>query len=295
MKRALPILIISVLLLAGCSEEGDDDNDVQVILIEDDDDREPEDNTTQDDALQIDLFIVVHCEPGNLPQTTEYPDRYWPALELAVRNADEFGMRLNILMNPQWATYIMDDPERRILVRKWCDSGHEIGLHHHGPHAGSWNGYTDQEEFASNPKYIGDMEDCMDLMMQVPKSGKIRVAGVQDQDAELDYPGGISYDVDGGAGGTDDLVSVPDEVTWNGHTMTHLSHGKYGGGSEIDLTIPEIETAMDDMEEGEVMGLVFHAFEFDSNPDDIVNLFRVLNDRGVHSRSVPDIINGLGQ
>jgi len=267
---------LSLLLVASCSEPtggGDDPG-------------------PERPALSVDLFLAVHHEPGSDPRSAAYVDRYWPALTALVAAAEEHGHRLTLLMNPQWAAYIAADGGRLALVRGWEARGHELGLHAHGPSMNAWNGYTNQVAFRSDPGYLGTTADMMVVMSLVTADGRIRTAAVTDGDSDVDYPEGILYDVDGGAAGVGDLVSTPAPVTWGGRTMTAVRHARFGATpSPASVTLAEIGSAMERMEKGQVMGIVFHCFEFHDAPEVYRGLFAMLAGRGVTAKSVAGILS----
>lgn len=239
------------------------------------------------------FFIAIHCEPGSDPHNTAYAELNWPALVQLVAAADEAGQKLNLLFNPQWATYILADSIRLELVREWEANGHEIGLHHHGPHMNDWNGYTDQPAYFSDHEFIGTINQMMDLMNQLPVSGQIRIAAVTDDDAPDDYPAGIVYDVDGGWNGVDDLVNCPSFITWNNHELIHLTHARYAANpGGINVSLGEIEQAINSVTEHELIGIVFHTFEYAANADVFDELFTFLKLHGVYAKAVPDLFAG---
>jgi hypothetical protein len=53
------------------------------------------------DSREVHIFIAVHHEPGNRPDTTDDPARLWPALTELVKSADTHGQNLTLLFNPQ--------------------------------------------------------------------------------------------------------------------------------------------------------------------------------------------------
>jgi len=266
------ILLILVIMMSssGCISDNDGDHDP-------------------------DIFIAIHCEPGPDPNSTFYQEDKWPHLVDLVRSADDHGHKLTILMNPQWAVYILDSPVRSDLLRNWEENGHEIGLHSHGPSLNNWNGYSNQPQYRTHPKYLGTINDMMILMKSLVISGDIQSAAVTDDDQDKEYPSGIRFDLDGGWDGIDHLVSSPKEVTINGNQMVQLSHARYsdekGELSQISISLGSIGNELDKMDEDEVMGIVFHAFDHKDRPLEYQKLFRYLDqDKDTRSRSVTEIM-----
>jgi len=273
----VPVLLFLTFSVLSCSCEKDEAIPEPI---------EPETGT------EINLFIAIHNEPGPNPESTIYQEQRWLALVDLVETADNYGHKLNLLFNPQWATYILADQDRLNLVRSWETNGHEIGLHNHGHSLGNWNGYTDQEEYFSDIKFIGTMDEMMNLMIQLPASGDIRVAAVSKDDADYDYPAGIEYDVDGGWDPDENLISSPSIVTYNGHTMTHLDHARYSGPIQknVNVGLNGIEEAITDLEDNEAIGIVFHTFEFYEDSEPFTKLFEFLENNGISAKTVPDIL-----
>jgi hypothetical protein len=288
------LILLNILFLAGCSSTSVETSTASSITGEKTYPTITETKTTQkptETEKAVNCFIVIHNEPGRDAKSTAYAKQYWPALVQLVASADDEGHKLTLLFNPQWATYIMEDSTRLTMLRSWEANGHEIGLHHHGPHMAEWDGYTDQEEFFNHPEFIGTINDMMELMKKLPASGIIRTAGIPDTDAVFEYPAGILYDVDGGSNGINDLVSCPSRITWNNHVMTHLTHAKYAESAVvINVSLQEIEQAINNLSKDEVIGIVFHSFEYADNPEVFKTLFAFLSSHDVYARTVTDIL-----
>lgn len=239
-------------------------------------------------------FISIHMEPGSTPKTTEYPELHWPDLVSLIALADEYNVKLSLVFNPQWATYILDDEEKLTLLRSWESTGHEIGLHHHGPHHGGWNGYTDQEEYKDDFKYIGSVADMMELVNQLPASGQISVAGIgAEEDVDYDWPDGVIYETDGGADGPADILSNPTKNTYNGHTVISLRHAQYQVG-KMSLSLAEIASYLDEPQSEEYMGIIFHERNYAEDPAKIEDLFQLFQDKGIQVKTVQDIMEEEG-
>jgi hypothetical protein len=270
MKRVVVILVL-LFLVSSCNIIGED--------IE-----EP-----TEPALEKNVFIAIHLEPGGQPTTTDYPEQYWPTLIDLVEAADQFDQKLNLFFNPQWGTYILEDPEKLSLVREWESNGHLLGMHHHGPHHGSWNGYTNQDEFMINGKYMGTMDDAMEIMNQLPINGKI-LAGTfaVDEDKPYDHPD-VYYSADGGLYMEADIVTVPTLVEYNGHEVLELSHAIYGTGGNSAVSLDSVQVAIDSMNKDEVAGIVWHCKNFeDAIP--YIQLFEYFVEEGIQTKTVPNSV-----
>lgn len=243
--------------------------------------------------IDIDMFIAIHNEPGGSHYSDlEYQAENWPGLVDLIESADEYGHKLTLLFNPQWAEYILQDDEKLSLVRSWESNGHELGVHSHSVNAKvTWNGYTNQEEYSIRTDYIGDMDEMMDLLNQLPASGQMKTAAVTDDDSDYDYPSGVIYDVDGGWSEYEDLVSTPTTVVWGSSTLIGLKHARYSdpAGFDISMGTDDIDNAIEEYEEGQVLGVVFHNFEYNDDPAPYDFLFQYLDQKGITTRAVSDI------
>ncbi len=239
-------------------------------------------------------FVSIHMEPGSNPSTTDYPALHWTDLVNLIALADNYNVKLSLVFNPQWATYILSDEEKLTLLRSWEANGHEIGLHHHGPHHGGWNGYTDQEEYTGDFKYIGTIKDMMDLVNQLPASGEVLTAGIgAEEDTEYDWPEGIIYETDGGAEGVADILSNPTKNTYNGHTVISLKHAQYQVG-KMSLSLEEIESYLQEPQTEKYMGVVFHEKNYAENPEKIEELFQLFQEYSVEVKTVQKIMEEEG-
>jgi len=241
-----------------------------------------------------DFFIAVHCKPGAVPVSTEYAARNWPALTDLVKSADEHHMKLTLLFNPQWVMYILEDGARLELVRRWEANGHEPGLYHHGPSMNDWNGYTNQEKHFGSHKFMGTIREMMVLINRLPASGQMNTACVNSVDQEFDFPQGVIYEISGVSDKLEDLWSTPTEFTSNGQDVLRLTCANYAArGSEVDIDLEEMKQLLDENDGDEVMGITFHAFEYADNAIPFDALFELLDERGIHAKSVSVIMEAL--
>lgn len=237
------------------------------------------------------LFVAVHCEPGGDPSSTGYVALHWPALIDLVTSADEHNMKLTLLMNPQWAMFALEDPSRLALMRRWESNGHELGLHSHGPHMGEWNGYTDQEEYFGSPEFLGTTDDMMELVNKLPASGQMVTACVTSEDQDRDFPSGVPYATNGGGDKFGDLWSTPTEYIWSGDHALQVTHARYTGTfSEVNIDLQQMKILLDAEGDGEVMGVVFHCFEYADDPARFNALFTLLEQEGIYAETVASIM-----
>lgn len=238
------------------------------------------------------LFIAIHCEPGSFPNSTIYPHQYWLDLRDMVIEATNYDIKLTILFNPQWASYILLDSTRSSMVRSWELNGHEIGLHHHGAHMNNWNGYTDQVAFQSDPKYLGSISDMMDIMTQLPQSGEINVGCVaNDDDIDFDFPVTIPYMTYGGSEKMEHLWSNPENFTYNNHDILGVSHARFGAvPSEVNIDLDEIKGFITQSPSEIAMGLVWHVFNYADSAQTFNSLFEYLSEQNIVTYTVSEII-----
>jgi hypothetical protein len=264
LKKKL-ILFLFVILLASCSVEN------------------PKPLNT--------AFVVIHLEPGEDATTTAYPEQYWPTLVSLVEKANEYNIKLTLLFNPQWGTYILQDPEKLELLRFWEANGHEIGVHHHGPSYGkNWDGYTNQQQYKSDPEYLGDMDDFMNLMNQLPASGKVLTGGIAaEEDKPYDWPEGIIYSTEGVS--FEDLINQPAEIEVNNHKATQLTHAAYYAVGKQDVTLKQIASATESSSSGDVMGIVFHERNYGQHKKEIEDLFKYFQENNIQVKAVKEILS----
>ncbi len=243
------------------------------------------------EPVESKLFIAIHCEPGTLPQSVDYPEQYWLDLRAMIIEADIHDIKLTLLFNPQWATYILNDTNRLTMVRNWDANGHEIGLHHHGAHMNNWNGYTNQADYQTGPKYLGTISDMMTLMNQLPASGQINTACVAtDEDIDYDFPLDVPFRTFGGSDKLGHLWSTPETSTYNEQTVLGVSHARFADIlSEVNIDLDEFKGLVVQNQE-EVMGLVWHVFNYADNPSAFISLFEYLDDEGIDTWTVSEIM-----
>ncbi len=304
------IIIILCLMLTSCEDtscdingDGTVDNVEEKICEQGESEKPTKQQASKENEINLPeeaeytintAFISIHMEPGTNPSTTDYPALHWTDLVGLIALADEYNVKLSLVFNPQWAIYILDDEEKRTLLRSWEANGHEIGLHHHGPHHGGWNGYTDQEDYKDDLKYVGTIEDMMNLVNQLPASGQVFVAGIgAEEDVDYDWPEGIIYETDGGADPEEDILSNPTINIYNGHTVISLRHAQYQVG-KMSLSLEEIEAYLQEPQTEEYMGIVFHEKNYAEDPSKIEDLFQLFEEYNVEVKTVQDIMEEEG-
>jgi hypothetical protein len=237
------------------------------------------------------LFLAIHCEPGSNPSILKQPLQYWPALKQMVTVADSYDIKLTILFNPQWGQYILLNTTRLNLVRAWEINGHEIGVHHHGPHHQEWNGYTNQVNYLSNPNYLGNISDMMSILNQLPSSGKMLSGCISTtDDIPYDCPQCLKYSVDGGSDKVDHLYSKPALKTFNGVEVYQVTHAIFNAiESEVNIDLEHFGELYKERNNEYIMGLVWHAFNYDQTPQAFDSLFGYLHQESIQTYTLTSI------
>lgn len=235
-------------------------------------------------------FVAVHMEAGARTKNLEYQKTFWPTLISLVSAADKYGVKLTLEFNPQWAEYILQDDAKLTQLRGWETAGHEIALHHHGPTHADWNGYTNRTDKKNDPNYRGTIEEMMAIVNRLPASGQILTEGGTDR--ETDWPQGVIYKTEGGGDKNADLISKPQNETWNGQNVLGVSHIQYATGMPVAISLDEIKSGLDSLQDGEVLGVVFHEKDYKDRAADIEKLFSLLKERGVAGKTVKQILGG---
>jgi hypothetical protein len=229
-------------------------------------------------------------EPGFKPSEVEYAAAQWNPLMSLVLDADSYGHKLTLLFSPQFARWVCQDTTRVSIVKSWQNRGHEVGVHHHGPHMGTWDGYADSANYATDPEYQGTLADMVGEVKKLTRDGKIRTATISfPEDAQAEWPAGVPFEADGGFGGLDDLVSEPQSVVRGGHSVMSIRHAQYGTGIH-DVSLSQLEVAAANLADGQVMGLAFHDRNYASNPVLYQELFRLLKEWAVPVRTVRSVL-----
>jgi hypothetical protein len=235
-------------------------------------------------------FISIHIEPGYDPGNIDYAADRWGPLQALVADADAYGHKLTLLFSPQFARWVSQDSTRTALVKFWQSQGHEVGVHHHGPSHGVWDGYSDSTNQMSDADYQGTLSDMLAEVAKLSRDGSIRTANVgTTDDAVAEWPPDVPYEADGGLGGVSDLISTPQSVVRGGQDVTALRHAQYGTGIQ-DVTLSDIENAALNLGDGQVLGLVFHDQDYADNPALFRDLFQHLSEWGTPIHTVRSIL-----
>lgn len=180
--------------------------------------------------------FVVHCEPLNA-----VPSSFLDLLDMVVK-ADQQQVRLTIDLTPPWAQMILANPGFLNSVTQWQQAGHELGVHHH-PYWVSetrnttWDGYTNTplEQISINKQanYLGDMDDFLSLLNQLPGTRTSGTLGISHGQDVLDWPQELLYSAYGHE--LSHIVSQPQVVEYAGHDVWQMNHGLFWNAPPTQL------------------------------------------------------------
>ncbi len=228
-------------------------------------------------------FLAIHLEVGGDTINLEYQKAYWLTAVNLVKLADQYSAKLTLQFNPQWAEYILNDPNKLNLLRKWQQHGHEVGLHHHGYDHGDWNGYTNRPRKEDDPRFRGTIRDMIKLMGQLVQPYQLLSGTITDE--EFDYPEGIKYDTEGIS--IKHVRSKPKQVTL-GRNNKVIQVGMAFLSFEGDIESFKREYLSS--RENEVFGVVTHEKDFAKNPVIIDEWLRFIKSEGAKITTVSQLI-----
>lgn len=238
--------------------------------------------------------FVVHCEPGNAD-----PNSFLQLRDMVVA-ADQHQVKLTIDFTPPWAEMILGHEGFLASVTQWDDAGHEIGVHHHpywisetrGTH---WDGYTNtaQSEISpSNPTdYLGNMDDYLDLLNQLPGTRTSGTLGINYGQDALDWPPDLLYSAEGHE--FSDIVGQPEMVEYAGHVVWQMSHGLFW-----NATPDQLHGAYDGVVPGDIVAVVTHVSNYEESPQNALavhNYFSFLGARDPSGNSLVTVTQAMNR
>lgn len=102
-------------------------------------------------------------------------DSYVTLIEI-IDKADDYNMKLTLMFTAKWADYIIESPERMVMLDNWKQQGHEIAIHHHSTNHSLWGGYTNLPNEVAEDKrnakgkdevYLGTMDDFIKILKKL--------------------------------------------------------------------------------------------------------------------------------
>jgi len=235
------------------------------------------------------VFFAIHIETSDHATHSNSVADEWNMLEELVATADEYGHKLTLEFQPQWAEYALENPDKLAQIRTWEANGHEIAGHHHGVSHAAWDGYTNVSGYQDQAKYRGTMDDAMAFLNQLPASGRILTAGLTDEDS--DWPEGVIYATGGQGQSGGGLLSVPKSINYQGESVAQAINQGYGLQIGPTASLEEIEGALHQATSDQVLGIVTHPYDFAKNPELFIALFDLLSEFDIQIRTVSDILD----
>jgi len=242
------------------------------------------------------VFFAPHFESGRNQPGGKYQETFWPRLVELVKIADKYNFKITFLFTPQWADFLLSNPDRMKILKGWQGNGHEIGLHFHGLGHTDWCGYTNRLEASSHPQYAGNVAQMMeklnklaepspvvsaccgpDIATQIPPKPRFVASNIVD---DVDFPPQILYDIDG----VSDGIAKPLPFIHQGKLRFHLRHGVMVEKPQWEERKKEIENA----EAFQIVGLVGHIHDLDLKLLEEVFLF--LKERNISVETVSAIM-----
>ncbi len=163
-------------------------------------------------------FIAIHNEPFNMPGGEKRIEKSFSVLREMVKKADEYNIKLTLMFSPQWADYIVKDPERLSEVKRWEEEGHEIAAHHHSIYHGNWDGYTNYPEDVAkkerikrkgfSEEYFGTLEDLISKLKMI--NPDIHSGCMNDEEDKNCLPDEIIYDTCSGFANFGEVIRLGD-------------------------------------------------------------------------------------
>jgi len=177
-------------------------------------------------------------------------------LVVFVALADQYGHKLTLEFQPQWAEYALTHPNALAQLRSWEANGHEIAVHHHGVSHPAWDGYTNAPGYQNRPEYRGTMENAMALLNQLTANGPPLTGDMTDE--ETNWPPTLIYATGGLGMQGGSLTSTPTTVTYHGVTATQVSNRSFVLDKGLDATLEELQAAVQAAAPGKIVGIVTH-------------------------------------
>ncbi len=242
----------------------------------------------------------------------------WPSVVSMVQTADSFNIKLTLALQSQMAEYILRDTQKINIFNDWVQNGHELAMHHHGIGHVDWGGYTNRfqgtvypgddfylDRYLNSGLYRGDMQQSFIYLQQLATTLNDSVVTGCITDTQIDKPDEIRYLTEGG--NQEDLISIPDTVSLPNETFYFISHCQLVSVyTDINNLIIEddsinyefaverldyIKANLDQVDENEIMGIVFHAFDQYRFPDIYRELFYYLNQNQVNNNSIKELMS----
>ncbi|MFH1249192.1 MAG: hypothetical protein V1660_03500 [archaeon] len=202
-------------------------------------------------------FIAIHNEPYNseLNQYNKITESYQTLKEM-VAKADQYNMKLIIMLSAQTAEYITSDNIRFDEVLSWKMDGHEISAYHQDIYHDNWDGYTDYKEkeaiaerkkfllginSSKNPEsYVGSLDYMIQKIAKI--NPDVKSGCVNDEIDKNALPSKIIYDTCSGFANFGNAEMRVSDLTPAKGKNEFVSYASYNGIGRKWLSYYSIET-----------------------------------------------------
>ena len=250
-----------------------------------------------------------------------YQRALWPTVIKLVELANRYNIKLSLALNPQWAEFILKDEQKIKHLKTWINNGHELAFHHHGINHIDWNGYSNRSQ--NNPlnkrkdkfsrftkkldsdSYRGTAKEGFDqlkkLALKVDSSYKVTTGCITD--TAIDKPSEVFILTKGSTVFDKDFISKPEATQLpNGQKIYWLSHYQlrsnfntarnqslYSEKQNKEKAKEELEKIKNNYnkaEHDEVVGIVFHAFDYYRAPQIYASLFKYIASKNLKVETI---------
>ncbi|MBN2778743.1 MAG: T9SS type A sorting domain-containing protein [Bacteroidales bacterium] len=225
-------------------------------------------------------FFVVHCDPNETQN--------FPSLERLIDSANFYNIKATIEFTSFWVDSIIDYPERLNKLSTWQTQGHEIAMHHHEVQAnGMWDGFSNlsmaeiHEADRDTLKYKGTTDSLYNYIQQITPI-EIVTCGTED-DGEL--PGNILYKTFGTS--VDQSYSNAEIILANSNFYCSASHAFLYSMENI---VPLLNNLYNISEDYKILGANTHVYNFVTNPEPVIEYFKLINNLGLESLTIKQIM-----
>jgi hypothetical protein len=191
-------------------------------------------------------------------------------------------------------------------------------MHHHALNHVDWGGYTNRfqgisypddylwlDKFQNSGLYRGSMQESFSYLQQLATELNVSIVTGCIGDTKIDKPSDIIYLTKGGKNHSD-LISKPDTVPIPNEPLYFLSHYQVVSVyKDINNQIIEndvinhqkstqalnyVMSNINQIDENEIMGIVYHAFDYYRFPDIYRDLFSFLSQNQIKTQSIKDLM-----
>jgi len=235
------------------------------------------------EAQPTQCFTAIHCDPSE-------PENF-PNLEKLVDSANSYNIKLTIEFTGPWVDSISPYLYRKNKIAIWHAQGHEIAMHHHDiSHPMQWDGYTNHSKAEilaagwDTNNYKGNMEYLYNRVLSIAGTAPLKTIGNSDS---VDLPLGCIFQTQGILPA--DGFSNPVSYSYDGKNYCRIGYTYISGLSTENL----MENLYPSMTAYNSLGVVFHVFNFVDDSWPMMKWFQFVNQRGLQSKMVAQILISL--